>query len=92
MNPFFPGGAAALQRYVQQNTRQVMASGTVFVEFVVNVDGSVSDLVVLKGLGMEADQEAIRVIAGMPPWTPGTINGEAARFTFVLPIDFTGEG
>jgi TonB family protein len=90
INPVFPGGATALQRYVQQETRQVAttASGTVFVQFVVNADGTIGDPVILKGLDVEADQEAIRVVVNMPAWIPGTANGGAARFTFVLPIDF----
>lgn len=63
-------------------------SGTVFVQFVVNANGTISDTVVLKGLGINADQEAIRVVTNMPIWIPGTANGGAARFMFVLPIDF----
>ncbi|WP_162391446.1 energy transducer TonB [Spirosoma endbachense] len=90
INPVFPGGALALQRFVDQTKQPVSppASETVFVEFVVNVDGSVSDYTVLKGAGMEADLEAVRIVSIMPEWTPGTIDGEPARFKFVLPIPF----
>ncbi len=90
INPVFPGGALALQRFVDQTKQPVSttASGTVFVEFVVNVDGSVSDYIVLKGAGMESDLEAVRIVSTMPEWTPGTIDGEPARFKFVLPIAF----
>jgi periplasmic protein TonB len=89
-NPSFPGGASALQRFVDhiKQPLSVTTSGTVFVEFVVNADGLVGDLVVLKGLDMEADQEAIRIVSSMPAWTPGTVNGEPASFKFVLPISF----
>jgi TonB family protein len=89
-NPVFPGGALALQRFVDQTKQPVStpASGTVFVEFVVHVDGSVCDYTVLKGAGMEADLEAMRIVSVMPTWTPGTVNGEPARFKFVLPITF----
>ena len=90
INPVFPGGTLALQRFVDQTKQPVSitASETVFVEFVVNIDGSVSDYTVLKGAGMEADLEAVRIVSVMPKWTPGTVDGELARFKFVLPIDF----
>ncbi|WP_410528593.1 energy transducer TonB [Spirosoma sp. KUDC1026] len=54
----------------------------------VNADGSVSDLVVLKGLGLEADQEAVRIVSSMPNWVPGTVNGKPVSVKFVLPISF----
>lgn len=90
IDPVFPGGALALQRFVDQAKQPISTttSGTVSVEFVVNVDGSVSDYTILKGAGLEADSEAVRIVSVMPEWTPGTVNGEPARFKFVLPIDF----
>jgi protein TonB len=86
----FPGGAFALQRFLNHHKQPLTTSapGTVFVEFTVNFDGSVSNLVVLEGLGIEADQEAVRIVSEMPQWIPGTVNGEPARFKFVLPVDF----
>lgn len=70
--PAFPGGVTALQIFVDQTKQHlpVSTSGTVFVEFVVNEDGSVSDFVVLKGLGAEADIEAVRIVSTMPAWIP----------------------
>ncbi|RYC69180.1 MULTISPECIES: energy transducer TonB [Spirosoma] len=91
VNPIFPGGAPALQRFVDQTRRplSVATSGTVFVEFVVNADGSVGNCIVRKGINTEADLEAVRIVASMPAWTPGTVDGEPARYKFILPIDFT---
>lgn len=90
-NPTFPGDPLALQHFVDQTKNHFAANlgGTVFVEFFVNSDGSTSDYVVLKVAGMEADIDAVRIVSTMPSWTPGTVNGEPARFKFVLPIDFS---
>jgi len=62
--------------------------GRVSVEFVVNEDGSISNARVLKGIGGGCDQEALRVINGMPKWKPGKQNGKAVKVYFVLPIVF----
>ncbi len=62
--------------------------GTVFVSFVVEKDGSVTDVKVLKGLGDGCTEEAVRVVKAMPKWKPGKNHGEPVRVLFNLPIKF----
>lgn len=80
-NPEFPGGMAALGQYLGKNLKYPAAasranvSGRVFLTFVVNTDGSIQDIQVLKGLGFGCDEEAQRVVKGMPKWKPGKQSG-----------------
>jgi periplasmic protein TonB len=96
-DPEFPGGLAALGRFLQQNIQYPMAaaranvSGRVFVSFTVNTDGSITDSQVLKGLGFGTDDEALRVLKAMPRWKPGRQSGRAVRVRYNLPISFTLE-
>lgn len=96
-NPDFPGGTAALQRYLAQNLRypapasRANVSGRVFVGFVVNADGSIADVQLLRGIGFGCDEEAKRVIEQMPQWKPGKQAGRAVRVRFTLPIVFALE-
>lgn len=96
-NPEPAGGMAALGAYLQKNLRYPAAaqraniSGKVFVSFVVNTDGSIQDVAVLKGLGFGTDEEAQRVVKGMPKWKPGKQSGRPVRVKFNLPIAFTLE-
>jgi protein TonB len=95
--PEFNGGMAALGQYLGKNLRYPAAaqranvSGRVFVSFVVNTDGSIQDVSVLKGLGFGTDEEAIRVIKAMPKWRPGKQSGRPVRVKYNLPINFTLE-
>ena len=95
--PEFSGGMAALGQYLQKNLRYPAAaqranvSGRVFVSFVVNTDGSIQDVQVLKGLGFGTDEEARRVVSNMPKWQPGRQSGRAVRVKFNLPISFSLE-
>lgn len=92
--PEFPGGNAALGQFLQKNLRYPAAasranvSGRVFVSFVVNSDGSIQDVQVLKGLGFGTDEEALRVVRSMPKWRPGKQSGRPVRVKFNLPINF----
>lgn len=92
--PEFTGGMAALGQYLQKNLRYPAAaqranvSGRVFVSFVVNTDGSIQDVQVLKGLGFGTDEEAIRVVKSMPKWRPGKQSGRPVRVKYNLPINF----
>ena len=63
-------------------------TGKVIVEFVVNEDGSVSNVKVLRGIGGGCDEEAVRVVSGMPVWKPGKQNGKPVKVLFRLPITF----
>jgi protein TonB len=68
--------------------REINIEGKVMVRFVVNEDGSISDVEVLRGIGGGCDEEAKRVVAGMPKWKPGKQEGKAVKVYFMLPISF----
>ncbi len=92
--PEFPGGQAALMQFLQDNlkyptmAREAGIQGTVFVTFVVERDGNITDVRVLRGVGGGLDEEAVRVVQTMPKWTPGRQRGQAVRVQFNLPIRF----
>ncbi len=92
--PSFPGGEEARIRYLQENlrypqmAREAGIQGTVFVTFVVERDGSVTDVRVIRGIGGGCDEEAIRVVRNMPRWTPGRQRGQPVRVQFNMPIRF----
>lgn len=96
--PSFPGGDAARMKFLQDNikypqmARESGIQGTVYVTFVVETDGSVTDVRVLRGIGGGCDEEAIRVIKEMPKWNPGMQRGKPVRVQFNMPIKFTLQG
>ena len=63
--------------------------GKVFVQFVVEPDGSIADATVLRGVGGECDDEALRVVKSMPKWQPATFKGKPVRSKYVMPIYYT---
>lgn len=63
--------------------------GKVYVQFVVEKDGSITDVNVIKGVHKTLDNEAIRVVSGMPKWKPGKQRGKAVRVRYTIPINFT---
>lgn len=93
--PGYPGGEEARIGFLQQNikypeeAKELGIQGRVFVTFVVEVDGSISDVRVLRGIGGGCDEEAIRVVKAMPKWVPGKQRGVPVRVQFNLPIKFT---
>ncbi len=93
--PEFPGGAQSMMEFIARNikyppmARESGIQGRVFVNFVVEPDGSVSNVNVLRGIGGGCDEEAIRVVETMPSWTPGRQRGKAVRVSFNLPVRFT---
>lgn len=95
--PEFPGGNSALGQWLGKNLRYPAAAqranvaGRVFVSFVVNTDGSIQDVTILKGLGFGTDEEAQRVVKSMPKWRPGKQSGRPVRVKYNLPINFTLE-
>lgn len=95
--PEYPGGMDALRNFLGKNLnypRQAASagvSGRVYVSFVVNTDGSLTDLQVVKGIGFGCDEEAVRVMRRMPNWRPGKQAGRAVRVKYNLPISFTLE-
>ncbi len=90
----FPGGQAALMKWLSNNIRypesaqQNDIQGRVIVKFVVEKDGSIGNATILKGVDRDLDREAIRVVKKMPKWQPGKNNGVAVRSYFNLPVTF----
>jgi TonB family protein len=93
-DPEFPGGQMALFRHLQTNLRYPTAAreagkqGTVFASFIIEKDGKLTEIEILRGVSPELDEEAIRVINLMPDWVPGKQGGEVVRVQFTLPIRF----
>lgn len=93
--PEFPGGLSQLYKYFGSNINYPMQakesgiSGRVFLNFVVEPDGSISNVIVLRGIGGGCDEEAVRVVQSMPLWEPGKQRGRAVRVSFTVPIKFT---
>ena len=92
--PLFPGGPAALMKYLSENTKYPVVAqengvqGRVTVQFVVEKDGSISDVHVLRGVDPSLDREAVRVVKSMPRWTPGKQNGITVRVIYRVPVLF----
>ncbi len=93
-NPEFVGGQAALMKFLSKNikypqmARETGISGTVYVRFVVEKNGSVSQVKVVRGIGGGCDEEAMRVVKMMPKWKPGRQRGKPVRVNFTLPVKF----
>jgi periplasmic protein TonB len=92
--PLYLGGEGAMIKYLQKNLKYPTISkengvkGTVYVQFVVEKDGKVDDVTVLKGVDNLLNTEAKRVVAAMPKWAPGQQNGKSVAVQYVLPIKF----
>lgn len=92
--PMFKGGEPALYAYLAKNIKYPKFAmdqdieAKLFVEFIVNTDGSISDVKVLRGEGYGFDEEAARVIKEMPNWIPGQQGGKKVRVIYVIPINF----
>jgi periplasmic protein TonB len=92
--PEFPGGEAEMQKFIVKNiiypalAKEAYITGKVYVEFTVDKDGSITNVVCKKGIGGGCDEEAVRVIKLMPKWKPGKQSGRPIRTKFILPIRF----
>ncbi|MDY6207144.1 MAG: TonB family protein [Prevotella sp.] len=92
--PLFPGGESALRSWLASNTKYPPIAedngiqGRVIVQFVVERDGSVSNVQVVRGVDPSLDKEAARVVKSMPKWTPGKQNGQAVRVKYNVPVVF----
>lgn len=90
----FPGGPSAWVEFLNRTLKYPLSAqrakvgGRVFVSFVVNTDGSVQDVDILKGVGFGCDEEAIRIIKSMPLWKPGRQSDRAVRSRYTQPITF----
>lgn len=92
--PSFPGGMQEMMKFISENRKYPAEAkakdihGKVIVAFVVERDGSLSDVKIRRGIGYGCDEEAIRLIKSMPKWTPGKKNGKAVRVSMMLPVSF----
>ena len=90
--PVFPGGNDSLLSFVSKNLKwpntDADVQGKVIVRFVVNTNGSISDIMVIRSLELHFDNEAIRVIKKLPKFIPGKQNGKAVNCWYILPIAF----
>ena len=93
-SPSFPGGEIDLAAYLNskikypQPARDYHVEGTVYVQFVIQSDGSLTNHKILRGIGYGCDEEALRIAQSMPNWSPGEQNGEAVPVWFTLPVKF----
>ena len=92
--PSFPGGDVKLMEYIAKNikypqiARESGIQGRVFIGFVVEPDGSISNVKLLRGIGGGCDEEAMRVIKSLPKWKPGKQRGKAVRVSYQIPVNF----
>ena len=92
--PSFPGGDAALMAFLSKNIKYPVVAeengiqGRVIATFVVERDGSITDVKVVKSVDPSLDKEAVRVLKSMPKWIPGKQNGSAVRVKYTVPVTF----
>lgn len=92
--PEFPGGQDAFNKYISRNLRYPIAArennigGRVIVSFIIEKDGNLSNIRVVRGIGGGCDDEAIRVLRKSPSWTAGLQNGQKVRVAYTMPIFF----
>ena len=92
--PSFPGGPSALMQYLSSNIKYPVVAeengvqGRVVCTFVVERDGSITDVRVIKSVDPSLDKEAVRVVKSMPKWIPGKQNGSAVRVKYTVPVTF----
>ena len=93
--PEFPGGQIALQQYLinhvefTKEAKQMHITGKVFVSFVVEADGNLTNIEIIRGLGYGLDEIVIQVVENMPRWNPGMQGNRKARVPLVLPVTFS---
>lgn len=94
IGPFFPGGSDAMNAYIAKKKIYPLVAfqndikGTVMVKFVVERDGKIGGIKVLRGLGYGCDEAAIDLVRGMPKWIPGQKGGAGVRCAVTLPVTF----
>lgn len=94
--PEFPGGNGEMQKYLAKNIvypqmeREAGISGKVYIQFLVDKDGNISEVKVVRGVsgGANLEKEAVRVVKSMPPWKAGRQNGRPVTVQFTLPVNF----
>lgn len=92
--PSFPGGTRSLMQFLSSNIKYPVEAenlgiqGRVICSFIVEKDGSISNINVAQSVAPSLDQEAVRVIKAMPKWIPGETDGEQVRVKYTLPLNF----
>ena len=92
--PQFPGGEKEMLKFIKNNLRypaiatEMGISGTIIVNFVVDRDGKITRIKVVRGIGGGCDEEAVRVLSKMPAWSPGKQGGRAVLVSFTVPLKF----
>jgi len=90
--PKFPGGLTSLKNFIKQNLERPRAiaeyEGTVYVEFVVNEDGSLTDFKIIRGLCNICDSNAIETLKKMPKWIPTRVDNKAIKSKMVVPVNY----
>jgi periplasmic protein TonB len=92
--PSYEGGEAALFKYLKDNIRYPKLAldnnikGKVVLQFVINIDGSIQDIKVMRGIGGGCDEEALNAVKKMPSWKPSRMNGKTVRVKDTLPVSF----
>ena len=95
--PQFPGGSGALIKYLASHIRYPKQAksegdqGKVYASFIVNKDGRISNIKIIRDVSPSLDAEVIRVVKSMPHWTPGEQKGQKVRVRFTLPVRFSLE-
>ena len=92
--PSFPGGTAGFYDYVTQNlkyprkAKKAGVEGKVIIRFTVGLDGDISEVEIVKGLGFDIDEEALRIMQASPKWTPGKQGGRIVKVSMLVPLNF----
>ncbi len=96
--PQFPGGDEEIYKFLAQNIRYPALArekgimGTVFIQFIVEKDGSITNIKLVRGVEESLDKEALRIVGLMPKWIPGKQRGKAVRCMHILPVKFIIHG
>lgn len=91
----FPGGLDAMHTFIRENIKYPQAAiekgenGNVYVQFIIDANGAISDVKILRGISASLDAEAIRVVRKMPNWIPAEKNGQKIKVDYNLPIHFS---
>ena len=93
--PEFPGGMEKLMPFIQENMRYPRSAakkgiqGRVICQFTVKKDGSIENIIIMRGVHKSLDKEAVRIIKKMPKWKPGEdFNGQAIDYKYIIPVEF----
>jgi protein TonB len=96
--PFYPGGDTERMKFLADNIQyplqasELNIQGTVYLQFVVDSKGNITDAKILRGIGGGCEEEALRVIKMMPQWHPGRQNGKSVRVLYTMPVSFKLQG